>query len=233
MVVGILPGAVLIALAHVLDRPVYEALSATKPQLTRMEEGAFYRMVWLVGSLWTWVLIALGFYLHDRTPPPLGPRPALGQRRDPGARAVAVAGSAIVGGLIAEVLKVVIGRERPTRLVDGVFQEQIYTFKPLFGALRDGSNLGMPSSHAAAAFAGAMAIAMVAPTLRGLALAMAALCALSRIIASAHTLSDVVVGAMVGMLAAVFVTQWATRHAGTEVVPAWAFGAASGRGGRG
>lgn len=221
-IVGVLaPGGVLVVVAHVLDRPVFHALAVSKPRLTEMEGQGLYRMVWLTGTLWVWLVISVGLYLHDRAPIGHGPSPALGHRRDPGARAIAVAGSSVLAGIGAEVLKLVIGRERPTRLVEGEFVEQIYTFKPVLGAFTDSSNLGMPSSHAAVAFAGAVATALVMPTQRGLMLSLAGLCALSRIIASAHTLSDVVVGALLGSVVAVVVSRWAMRGAGPGVVPVW------------
>lgn len=229
LVGGLLPGAALIVLAHVLDRPVFDALAVTKAHLTGMEEGALYRLLWLVGTLWVWLVVALGLYLHDRAPIGLGPKPALGHRRDPGARAVAVAGSVVLAGAVAEVLKLVIGRERPTRLVEGEFVEQFYVFKPVLGALHDSSNLGMPSSHAAVAFAGAGAMALVAPTQRGLVLSLAGLCALSRIVASAHTLSDVVVGALVGVVTALWVSRWSMRRAAPGVLPDRGLGWESGR----
>ncbi len=247
---AILPGALIIAAAHGLDRTVYEWLSVSKPELNALELKPTYRLIWLFGSMWTWLIIAVALYLHDRTPPPIGPRAALGQKRDPAARAVAVAGSAILAGVIAEALKWVIKRERPTRLEDGAFIEQIYTFKwpDLFTALSGGSdamsagehfsrwlsssNLGMPSSHAAVAFAGAAAVAVLLPTQRGLVLALAALCAMSRVLASAHTLSDVVVGSLIGLLASAFVVPWAMRRSSVDVVPAWALGTRTGRSGR-
>ncbi len=216
---GLLPGAALIVLAHVLDRPVFDALAVTKAHLSEMEESGLYRLVWLMGTLWVWLVVAMGLYLHDRAPVGLGLRPALGHQRDPGARAIAVAGSVVLAGAVAEVLKLIIGRERPTRLIEGEFIEQMYVFKPVLGALRDSSNLGMPSSHAAVAFAGAVAMALVAPTQRGLVLSLAGLCALSRIVASAHTLSDVVVGALVGVVMAVWVSRWSMRRAAPGVVP--------------
>ncbi|MCB1282211.1 MAG: phosphatase PAP2 family protein [Salinibacterium sp.] len=227
---GLLPALVLIVIAHLLDRPVFEALSVSKPELERMEEGGLYRLSWLMGTMWVWVFIASALYLHDRSPPPHGPRPAMGRRRDPGARAIAVAGAALVAGLVAEVLKVFIGRERPTRLVDGQFVEQMYTFKPVLGGVIDGSNLGMPSSHAAVAFAGAAALAFVMPTVRGIALLLAGLCALSRIIASAHTLSDVVVGAAVGVMVAVLFARWSITRTSPGVIPSWKLGSAGGSG---
>lgn len=113
--------------------------------------------------------------------------------------------AAAIAGLVAEGLKLLIGRERPVR--DFVIQNDAhYVFKPLFHALTDGSNLGLPSSHAATVFGAATMIAILVPrpssplVIATLLLAIA--CALSRILAGAHFATDTLAGAYVGYLAA-------------------------------
>ena len=223
---GLIPAMVLVVIAHLLDRAVYETLSVTKAELHSLEEEDLYWLLRGLGSLWPWLLIATALYMHDRTPPPLGPGRGLGVRHDPGARAVVVAGSALAAGLGAELLKLIIGRERPTRLDETgtQFIEQIYTFKQPLGAFFGGGNLGMPSSHAATAFGGAVALALVAPTIRPLILCLAGLTGLMRIVASAHTLSDVVVGAAVGAVLAMVVYRAIYARLGPDRIPHWAFG---------
>lgn len=224
---AMLPAAALVLIAHALDKPVFDALSVSKAELDRLEEKDLYWLLRSLGSLWPWLLIATGLHMHDRTRPPLGPRPPLGGVRRPWARALCVGLSALFGGLLAEVLKLVIGRERPTRLVDGQFVEQMYTFKRPLGAIFDSSNLGMPSSHAATVFAGAVALALFMPTIRPLILLLAGMSALTRIIASAHTLSDIVVGAGIGCAMAILVCRPTLTSLSLQRIPTWALGARS------
>lgn len=221
---AMLPAALLVILAHGLDLPFFRALSVSKAELDRLEEQDLYWLVRSLGSLWPWLLIGTALHLHDRAPLPSGPRPALGARKEPWARSLCVMLSAALGGLAAEVLKLIIGRERPARLIEGEFVEQIYTFKPPLGAFIDSSNLGMPSSHAATAFAGAVALALFMPTIRPLILLLAGMSGLTRIIASAHTLSDVVVGAGLGCAIALLVCRPTLSRLGQHRVPPWAFG---------
>jgi len=104
----------------------------------------------------------------------------------------------LTAGIAAELLKLVVGRERP---IDGlVFQGEVW--KPFLGAFTGGGNLGFPSSHAAVAFAGAAMLAAFFPRLRALIFTLAAGCALSRMLVGAHWLSDVVAGAAIGVFAA-------------------------------
>jgi membrane-associated phospholipid phosphatase len=223
---GLIPAMVLVVIAHLLDRPVHGALAVSKTELNSLEEEDLYWLLRGLGSLWPWLLIATALYMHDRSPPPLGPRRGLGVRHDSGARAVTVAGSAIAAGLAVELLKLIIGRERPTRLDETgtEFIEQIYTFKQPLGAFFGGGNLGMPSSHAATAFGGAVALAILMPTLRPLILGLACLSGMMRIVASAHTLSDVVVGAAVGAVMGMVVYRAVYKHMGPDRIPSWAFG---------
>ncbi len=134
-----------------------------------------------MGTLYVWGPLGLAFWLEAR-------------RRDP-ARArfgglVAIAPA--VAGLTAELLKLVIRRERPN-LHDGE-----YSYRPFGDRLMDSHDLGFPSSHVAVAFAGATIVAHRYPRAGLVAYLLAAGCGVTRLTTQAHFLSDVVGAALTG-----------------------------------
>lgn len=163
-----LAGLVLLTL---LDRTLYHLFAADEARLERRD---WYRLLRIVGYLPTWIVISAVLAL--------GPGAALR------ARAWLPAASAALSGLAAELLKLVIGRQRP--LPDGT-----YAFKPFLSGFIDGSNLGMPSSHAAVAFGGAFALARLYPRTAPVALACALGCGLTRLLGADHFATDVYVAA--------------------------------------
>jgi undecaprenyl-diphosphatase len=152
----------------------------------------WYQAARFVGSLWFWMAVGVVVGLA---------RPGAWRRR---VRAgLGVLAAALLAGAAAELLKPVIGRERPL-LHDGQF-----VFLPLTGWLSDAGR-SFPSSHAAVAFGGAWMLWRLA---RGggsvwrigawLALGVATCCGVSRMLTGAHFLSDVIAGGMIGALAAI------------------------------
>jgi len=121
-----------------------------------------------------------------------------------------VASAAAAGGL-AELAKLVIGRERPVR--DFVIQNDAhYVWKdgplgPFLAGFWDSSNLGLPSSHTAVAFGGAAVLGLLAPMLRLPALILATGCGLTRVLAGAHFPTDVALGAAIGVASAVLIAR--------------------------
>ncbi|MEZ6318856.1 MAG: phosphatase PAP2 family protein [Phycisphaerales bacterium] len=73
---------------------------------------------------------------------------------------------------------------------------------PFLAGFWDSSNLGLPSSHTAVAFGGAVVLGILDPKLRVPALVVATACGLTRVLAGAHFPSDVVLGALLGAVAA-------------------------------
>jgi undecaprenyl-diphosphatase len=61
----------------------------------------------------------------------------------------------------------------------------------------------MPSSHALVAFAGAAALARLFPRATPIWYALAVGCGITRLLSGAHFLSDVVVGALIGVSVAI------------------------------
>jgi membrane-associated phospholipid phosphatase len=108
--------------------------------------------------------------------------------------------------LAGEVIKWLVGRGRP--FVGG--KANAFNFAPFTGTEAYAS---FPSGHAITAFALAFAVAAVWPRIRGVMIGYACLIALTRLVLLAHHPSDVVAGALIGVVGAMFVRYWfAARH---------------------
>jgi membrane-associated phospholipid phosphatase len=116
-----------------------------------------------------------------------------------------------VSALVTEVLKVTIGRGRP--FVGG--EANAFNFSHFAGIP---AYYSFPSGHATTAFALAFAVSAVWPKAR-LAMAVYALIiAATRLVLLAHHPSDVVAGALVGIIGAMFVRYWfAARRLGFAI----------------
>ncbi len=176
-----------------LDTPVYHAISDPTKQIELYDAYHFFRAL---GYLPFWLFVAAAMFAHALRSRRKGYSPA--NRETLSALLVALA--PIVAGLAAEVLKMAIGRERP------LLHEGRHVFKPFLRGFVDSGGLGMPSSHAAVAFGGATAIAIVFPGTRAIAFIAASACAFTRLLTGAHFLSDAFLGAFVGYAAAKILT---------------------------
>ncbi|MCK1734706.1 phosphatase PAP2 family protein [Bradyrhizobium sp. 138] len=119
--------------------------------------------------------------------------------------------SIAVSAFVAEILKYLIGRGRP--FVGG--QANPFNFLPFEGT---GAYASLPSGHAVAAFALAFAVSALWPRLRVLMFTYAIVILLTRLVLLAHHPSDVVAGALVGMVGAMAVRYWfAARRLGFAI----------------
>jgi undecaprenyl-diphosphatase len=108
--------------------------------------------------------------------------------------------------LLGEVIKNVVGRGRP--FVGG--QANAFNFQYFAGTEAFAS---FPSGHAISAFALAFAVAAVWPRLRIIMLVYAVAIGVTRLVLLAHHPSDVVAGAVLGVIGAMLVRYWfAARH---------------------
>jgi len=147
-----------------------------------IEHHDWYRFLRILGFLGTWAAVGFVFIIHDRN-------------RHRGA---AVFLSALTAGALAELGKLLIARERPVS--QGTIQDGFYHFRGLFSGFSDGSNLGLPSSHAAVAFGGCLMLAALIPNTRRFLILLALGCAITRMLTGAHFATDVYLGAIIGWL---------------------------------
>ena len=175
--------ALAFAVACLADPWVYEHVS--DPKVYGRDWG---RLLRVMGFLGTWVALAVAVALHE------GVEPA--RRAHAKQRAWLLFGAAALGGIVAEVGKLLLRRERP-QVHDG-----LYGFREFADRTWSTSGLALPSSHTLVAFAGAAMLARLFPRARWVGYTLAAGCAVTRVMARAHFLSDVVLAAGLGWLVA-------------------------------
>jgi membrane-associated phospholipid phosphatase len=113
--------------------------------------------------------------------------------------------------LLAEIVKWVAGRGRP--FVGG--KANPFNFVPLAGTE---AYFSFPSAHAVTGFALAFAVGAIWPRLTPLMFVYAVLIAASRLILLAHHPSDVVAGALIGVVGAMAIRYWfAAREVGFDI----------------
>jgi len=157
------------------------------------------RMLRGAGYLPFWGLVALAFVLHDWVPR------ARQTLRRASRRGLLLFWSPAIAGVAAELLKLAFRRERPS-LADGA-----HVFRPWSDRPFSTAELGLPSSEAAVAFAAAAVLARLFPEARVLWYGVALGCALTRVAARAHFMSDIVFAALVGHVVALIL--WRRRTA--------------------
>lgn len=159
--------------AHLLDPWAWQHL-----RYAEVYERDWGRAFRVMGYLPIWLLLSAALWLHA------------GDRR----RAAWLAFTPALGGLLAEVIKLVIRRERPN-LHGGE-----YVFRPFADQFMSSKAMGAPSSHALVAFAAAWLLCRYYPRASVVWLTLATGCALTRVLAGAHFLSDVVIAAVTAWL---------------------------------
>jgi membrane-associated phospholipid phosphatase len=117
----------------------------------------------------------------------------------------------LVSALISEVIKWCVGRGRP--FVGG--EGNVFHFSHFAGT---GAYSSFPSGHATCAFALAFAVSTLWPRARIAMLVYALVICATRLVLLAHHPSDVVAGALVGIIGAMFVRYWfAARRLGFAI----------------
>lgn len=152
-----------------------------------MFKSAGFLPVWLLGAL---ALVLCDWGAVGRVGAAAGRRVSQAWRRG-----AVLLGGAATSMVVAEVLKLVVRRERPQAWLDVA-----PVFRDWSGAWWQSNDLGMPSSHAATAFGAAFALSRMFPAATPAWLAIAVGCALSRVVEQAHTLTDVYAGGVCAWL---------------------------------
>jgi membrane-associated phospholipid phosphatase len=202
---GPLAWLILLAIALAWDRAGYLHLSVkTYTDLLDLEGKDWYRALRIFGFGGTWAAFGLVLLLIDFARRDHGERLPGGPLR----RAVLLWLSVAASALFAEVLKPLFGRLRPEDTGGD------YAFMPLARRLFDAHDLGLPSSHTAAAFGAALALSLCFRPATLILLAAAAGCGLTRVLAGAHFLSDAVAGAAVAYAATLLVWRLDARNNG-------------------
>ena len=175
-----------IVAAHLADGWAFRHL--VQPDIYEHDFGRMWRTF---GFLPLWLLAAMAMWAQTR------------DRRT----AVLLALVPTAGGAIAALLQVVIRRERPARH-GGQYVFRAFSDRPFHGA-----EFGLPSSHAMVAFSAAWLLCRMYPRAWPVWLAMAVGCAVTRVQAQAHFLSDVTVAAVAGyFLVAIVWRRWGSRE---------------------
>lgn len=188
--------AAALLIAHLLDAWAFRAL-----HLDGVYERDWGRLLRVMGFAPTWLAVAAALWLEERA----APRRA---HASPDAGAAAVLLAVIVGGLGAELLKLLIRRERPAG------DATTYAFRAFADQPFSTSRLGMPSGHTMVAFAGAAALGRRFPRAAPILFGLAAGCGLTRVMAQAHFLSDVVAAGLGGTGVGQWVARRVLRRAG-------------------
>jgi membrane-associated phospholipid phosphatase len=143
----------------------------------RLERKDWWQVFRQFGTLWPWLFLSLCLWLHDAHRARHADAFA---RAGAGHRAVMVFLAAALGGGLAELLKLITRRARPTG--DDRYH---------FGWTEHVDALGLASSHAGVAFGGAIMLGWFFPALRVPLLLLASATAMTRLAVGAHYTSDV------------------------------------------
>jgi len=120
-------------------------------------------------------------------------------------RAIFVWFSIAFSGILADILKFIFGRARPSLF----FEQHIYGFE-FFKTAHAWTSF--PSGHSATAFSLGVSLAILFPKYKIPFLIIALLIASSRIIITAHFVSDVVAGSAIGIITVIAAERYFGRH---------------------
>jgi len=109
--------------------------------------------------------------------------------------------SIAASGLVNSVIKIVMGRPRPSIFRDG--ETAYFLFFQLSSKM-----WSFPSGHSNTVFALATALTLLFPKVRFVVFPVAVLIAVSRLFTGSHYLSDIIAGAFIGIAVTIFVKQY-------------------------
>ena len=186
----------LIAVAVVALSMLADGWVAHHVRYGRVYETDWGRMLRNFGYLPFWLLAAIALALEDR------------DSREWWRRAALLAAAPTLAGIVGELLKILVRRQRPPDDGSG------YAFRAFSDHPFSSRGIGFPSSHAVVAFGAAAMLSRLFPRARVVWYAAAVGCSISRLLAHAHYFSDVVAGAVIGIAAAALVWRIGAPEAG-------------------
>jgi membrane-associated phospholipid phosphatase len=191
-------GAIVLAIGALVAATALDGWAYRTLVVPNVYDQDWGRMLRVAGFLPTWAVVSAALLLcgAEQRPTP----------DSSGWRAFLPLIAATVGGIAAEVLKILLRRERPEAHA-GAYVFRSWRDHPL-----STSGLALPSSHALVAFAAAAMLTRLYPRARWLWFALAAGCALTRVLARAHFLSDVTLSAIIGWTVASILSWWSLRR---------------------
>jgi membrane-associated phospholipid phosphatase len=187
---------VIIALALIALSMLLDGWVADHVRFGRVYETDWGRMLRTFGYLPFWLLAATALALQDRG------------SREWWRRAMLLAAAPTAAGIVGEVLKVLVRRMRPPDV------GHAYAFRSWSDHPFSSRGLGFPSDHAVVAFGAAAILARLFPRARCVWYAAATGCAISRLLAHAHYLSDVVASACIAIGIAALLWRYAAPSEG-------------------
>lgn len=174
----------IIAIALIALSMLADGWVADHVRFGRVYETDWGRMLRNFGYLPFWLIAAIALALQDRA------------RTDWWRRGARLAAVPTAAGIIGELLKILVRRMRPPDVGNA------YAFRAWSDHPFSSRGFGFPSGHAVVAFGAAAILARIFPRARCVWYAAATGCAISRLLAHAHYLSDVVAGALLGIATA-------------------------------
>jgi membrane-associated phospholipid phosphatase len=163
-----------------VDRWVYDHWFIDK-----LYDRDWARLLREMGWFPTWAIASLALWLAQRH----AGEPTAARAK---ANALLLFAAPAVSGIVCEVLKLLIRRERP-ETNGGEYGFRQWDDQPFSTA-----GLALPSSHTMVAFAACTALARIFPGARGVWYVLAWGCAVTRVLARAHFVSDIALGALLG-----------------------------------
>jgi len=187
---------VVIALALIALSLLADGWVADHVRFGRVYETDWGRMLRNFGYLPFWLLAAIALALQDRG------------SREWWRRAMLLAAAPTAAGIVGELLKILVRRMRPQDV------GRAYAFRPWSDHPFSSRGFGFPSGHAVVAFGAAAILARLFPRARWVWYGAATACAISRLLAHAHYLSDVVAAACIAIGIAALLWRYAAPHEG-------------------
>lgn len=194
------------------DKPLYLLLRNYDCRLWHIFDAVFQAEIWIAASL----IVLVIFYIKKILVENVKYRNNKGHiclksfiidavNKTKNSYAFYVFVSVVSASLIAQVLKVIIGRARP------IFYEAL-NMTGFFPFTADWAFNSMPSGHTTASFAGLVMLGLLAPKIKWFTWILAVIIGVSRVCCGAHWPTDVILGAFIGMVVADFVKHILKKH---------------------